>query len=77
MEEEKLKFPNFKKAYLNLSNQRIENLNLIEIKKLLCSDCQFYKPDEPDELECGAFQLLKTLIEKGFLNFEQIAKAVE
>ncbi len=55
----------------------VNNLELYQIKELLCSDCQFYKPEEPDELECGSFQILITLLKKGVLDLEQMAKALE
>ena len=43
--------------------------------RLFCSDCDFYKESDKD-LECGAFKLLRLLIDKGTLTMEQLADAV-
>ncbi len=42
--------------------------------ELLCADCEFYKESDKD-LECGAFKLLRLLIDKKILTLEQIADA--
>ncbi len=38
---------------------------------LICKHCQFYKESEKD-LECGAYKILKGLLEKGAITPEQI-----
>ena len=38
---------------------------------LICKHCEFYKESEKD-LECGAYKILKGLIEKGAITPEQI-----
>jgi len=38
---------------------------------LICRHCQFYKESDKD-LECGAFKILKGLLEKGLITPEEI-----
>jgi hypothetical protein len=38
---------------------------------LICRHCEFYKESEKD-LECGAYKILKGLLEKGAITPEQI-----
>ncbi len=38
---------------------------------LICRHCEFYK-DSDKELECGAFKILKGLLEKGVITPEEI-----
>jgi hypothetical protein len=40
--------------------------------ELICKHCEFYKESEKD-LECGAFKILKGLLEKGVITPEEIA----
>lgn len=39
--------------------------------ELICKHCEFYKESEK-ELECGAFKILKRLLEKGVVTPEEI-----
>ncbi len=39
--------------------------------QLICNHCEFYKESDKD-LECGAYKILKGLIEKGHITPEQI-----
>jgi hypothetical protein len=41
---------------------------------LICKHCDFYKESDKD-LECGAYQILKALLEKGVITPEQILDA--
>jgi hypothetical protein len=41
---------------------------------LICEHCDFYKDSDKD-LECGAFKILKELLEKGVITPEQITAA--
>jgi len=41
---------------------------------LICGHCDFYKESDKD-LECGAFKILKGLLEKGVITPEQIIDA--
>jgi hypothetical protein len=56
-----------------------EDPSLIHTKEgaveLLCADCDFYKESDKD-LECGAFKLLRLLIDKEVLTIRQISDAV-
>ncbi len=38
---------------------------------LICGRCQFYKESDKD-LECGAFKILKGLLERGVITPEEI-----
>jgi hypothetical protein len=42
---------------------------------LICKHCEFYKESEKD-LECGAFKILKRLLEKGVITPEEIKDAL-
>ena len=42
---------------------------------LICRHCEFYKESEK-ELECGAFKILKGLLEKGVVTPEEINEAL-
>jgi hypothetical protein len=42
---------------------------------LICRDCEFWKEDERD-YECGAFKLLRLLLEKKLISIEDILNAV-
>jgi len=44
--------------------------------ELLCADCEFYKESDKD-LECGAFKLLRLLLDKNVLTLGQISDAVK
>jgi hypothetical protein len=38
---------------------------------LICKHCEFYKESDKD-LECGAYKILKSLLEKGAITPEEI-----
>ncbi len=42
---------------------------------LVCRDCEFWKEDERD-YECGAFALLRLLLQKNVVSVEEIIRAV-
>ena len=48
-----------------------------ELVRLICSDCPFYKEGEDEELECGAFMLLRHLLRKKVVTVQGIIKAVQ
>jgi hypothetical protein len=39
--------------------------------ELICKHCEFYKESEKD-LECGAYKIIKGLLEKGIITPEEI-----
>jgi len=45
------------------------------LTELICSHCEFYKESD-EELECGAFKILKGLLEKGVITPEEINDAL-
>lgn len=47
-----------------------------DIVRIACSDCPFYKPGEDEELECGAFRLLRHLLRRNVVTVQAILDAV-
>lgn len=47
-----------------------------DLVRLACSDCPFYKEDEDEELECGAFRLLRHLLRRRVVTVRAILDAV-
>ncbi len=46
------------------------------LTELLCSDCEFYKEGQEEELACGAYNILARLLEKKVLTADQIVRAL-
>jgi hypothetical protein len=51
------------------------NLDKESLTVLICKHCDFYKESEKD-LECGAYKILKRLLEKKILTPEEISDAL-
>jgi hypothetical protein len=47
-----------------------------DLVRLICSDCPFYKEGEDEELECGAFMLLRHLLRQKVVTVRGILDAV-
>ena len=47
-----------------------------DLVRLICSDCPFYKEGEDEELECGAFMLLRHLLRQKVVTVKGILDAV-
>jgi hypothetical protein len=47
-----------------------------DIVRIACSDCPFYKEGEDEELECGAFMLLRHLLRVKAVSVKGILDAV-
>ena len=47
-----------------------------DIVRVCCSDCPFYKEGEDEELECGAFRLLRHLLRRKVVTVQAILDAV-
>jgi hypothetical protein len=47
-----------------------------DLVRLICSDCPFYKEGEDEELECGAFMLLRHLLRRKAVTVQGILDAV-
>ena len=47
-----------------------------DIVRIACSDCPFYKEGEDEELECGAFRLLRHLLRRKVVTVREILEAV-
>jgi hypothetical protein len=43
--------------------------------ELICKHCEFYKESDK-ELECGAFKILKRLLEKGVITLKEMNDAL-
>ncbi len=48
-----------------------------DLTRLICSDCPFYKEGRDEELECGAYLLLRHLLKTKVLTVEAIIDAVK
>ena len=44
--------------------------------QLICRHCEFFKESDKD-LECGAFKILKGLLEKGIITPEEIVDVLK
>jgi hypothetical protein len=44
--------------------------------RLICRHCEFFKESDKD-LECGAFKILKGLLEKGIITPEEIKDVLQ
>ena len=47
-----------------------------DVVRIACSDCPFYKEGEDEELECGAFRLLRHLLRTKVLTVQAVLGAV-
>ena len=47
-----------------------------DVVRIACSDCPFYKEGEDEELECGAFRLLRHLLRRKVLTVQAVLDAV-
>ncbi|UCD58681.1 MAG: hypothetical protein JSV16_06120 [Candidatus Hydrogenedentota bacterium] len=46
------------------------------LTEFLCRDCDFYKEGEDEEIACGAFYLIKLLLDKKVVTVEKIVDAI-
>ena len=46
------------------------------LTKFICGDCDFYKEGEDEHLACGAYLLLKLLLDKKVVTSEKIIDAI-
>jgi len=69
-------FPNLKANIENLKKKDKDYLTGHEgCVELFCKDCDFFREDERD-LECGAFKLLKKLMDNKIITPEDIFNVV-
>ena len=47
-----------------------------DVVLIACSDCPFYKEGEDEELECGAFRLVRHLLRSGTVSVQAVLDAV-
>ncbi len=47
-----------------------------ELRNLLCRDCDFFREDHEDELECASFRMLRTLLEREVFTPRRLAAAL-
>jgi len=52
------------------------DLELEELRELLCHDCDFWHEEHEDDLECSCFRMLHVIIQRGVLTPEQLAAAL-
>jgi hypothetical protein len=60
---------------LIISRRCIMGLDKDSLIKFICHHCEFYKESERD-LECGAFKILKALLNKGVITPKEIEDAL-
>jgi hypothetical protein len=70
------RFPKLCAAAHLLPQQPGAELADADIVRIACSDCPFYKEGEDEELECGAFRLLRRLLRARVLTVRQVLDAV-
>jgi len=51
-------------------------LSVADLVRLICSDCPFYQEGEDEELECGAFMLLRHLLRRKVVTLRTILESV-
>ena len=69
-------FPKLCAAAHLLPRDPAATLSDADIVRVVCGDCPFYKEGEDEELECGAFRLLRHLLKKRVVTVRQILDAV-
>ena len=69
-------FPKLCAAARLLPSDPDANLGDADLVRLICSDCPFYKEGEDEELECGAFMLLRHLLRRKVVSVQAILEAV-
>lgn len=67
-------FPHLKEAADRLGSRR--DLDLANLRELLCHDCAFWHDEHEDDLECSCFKMLHMIVERGVLTPEQLAAAL-
>lgn len=70
-------FPKLCAAASLLPSDPDAQLGDADLVRLICSDCPFYKEGEDEELECGAFMLLRHLLHKKVVTVQGILDAVQ
>ena len=69
-------FPKLCAAARLLPSEPGADLADADIVRIACSDCPFYKEGEDEELECGAFRLLRHLLRRKVVTVREILEAV-
>lgn len=46
------------------------------LTEFICRDCSFYKEGEDEDIACGAFYLIKLMLDKKLVSIEEIVNAV-
>jgi hypothetical protein len=69
-------FPKLCAAARQLPLEPGAELGDADIVRIACSDCPFYKEGEDEELECGAFRLLRHLLRRKVVTVQAILDAV-
>jgi len=70
-------FPEFQKRVRAFLDGSLTLEDEVEFKRLLCSDCDFFKPGEDENLCCGCFLILKRLITRGYITLKEISDALK
>jgi hypothetical protein len=52
------------------------DLDMVELRELLCHDCQFWHDEHEEDLECSCFQILRLLLENRTMTPTSLADAL-
>lgn len=66
-------FPNFIARAAQMTQAKHGKMDREELVGLICADCDFYDPDEEEELECSAFKLASYMFEEGMVRPQDVA----
>lgn len=66
-------FENFVRVANELAGAKIGKPSREDIVRLVCGDCEFYDPDEEEELECAAFKLVTFIFENELVKPANVA----
>lgn len=47
-----------------------------ELRELLCRDCDFFREDHEEELECAGFRILRSLLVNRVMTPDSLARAL-
>lgn len=70
-------FPEFQERVKDFLNGTLSINDEVALKRLFCSDCDFFKPGEAEELCCSCFIILKKLVAGGYVTLKEISDALK
>ncbi len=71
-----MSFPNI----LKNAQKFLDNPDCLKTERgltdFICRDCEFYKEGEDEEIACGAFYLIKLLLDRKVITVEEVVDAI-